>query len=286
MTRLLTRLAASLGATLAVGGLAHAQTQELSTSGVALDRVIAIVNDGVVLQSQLDTQTRLIMERLGAQGVPLPPADVVRQQVLERLVVQEIQIQRADRLGVKVSDEMLNESLRDVAQRNGIPFEQLPIALASQGLDYASYRDEMRREITLSLLRQRDVFPRIYVSPRELEQALARQASQADVNAEYDVSHILLSLPESATTEQMERVEKLATEIHDRASSGDDFGQLALTYSQAQSALERGKLGWRRLNQLPQFIADLVAGMKPGEIANPVRTPTGFHIVRLDDTRG
>lgn len=282
----MSRVLISLLAALTLSGAAHAQTRELSASGVPLDRVIAIVNEGIVLQSQLEAQIGLIMDRLRDQKAQLPPADVVRQQVLERLVLQEIQLQRAQRLGVRVSDEMLNEALRDVAQRNGLPFEQMPIALASQGVDYAAYRDDMRREISISMLRQRDVFPRIYVSPRELDQALQRQSQQVDENAEFDVSHILLSLPESATAEQMARVEKLAAEIHDRANSGDDFGQLALTYSQAQSALERGKLGWRRLNQLPQFIADLVAGMKPGEVANPVRTPTGFHIVRLDETRG
>ncbi|MDH4260484.1 MAG: SurA N-terminal domain-containing protein, partial [Gammaproteobacteria bacterium] len=254
----MSRVLISLLAALMLSGVAHAQTRELSASGVPLDRVVAIVNEGIVLQSQLDTQIALIMDRLRDQKAQLPPGDVVRQQVLERLVLQEIQYQRAQRLGVRVSDEILNEALRDVAQRNGLPFEQMPMALASQGVDYAAYRDDMRREISISMLRQRDVVPRIYVSPRELEQALHRQSQQVDENAEFDVSHILLSLPESATAEQMALVEKLAMEIQARANSGDDFGQLALAYSQAQSALERGKLGWRRLNQLPQFIADLV----------------------------
>ena len=282
----MSRVLISLLAALTLSGAVHAQTRELSTSGVALDRVVAIVNDGVVLQSQLNDQINMITGRLQDQKSQMPPADVLRQQVLERLVLQEIQIQRAKRLGVQVSDEVLNQALRDVAKRNNLEFEQMPDALASQGVDYASYRDDLRREISISMLRQRDVFPRIYVSPRELDQALQRQAGLVDENAEFDVSHILISLPESATADQMARVEKLATEIHDRAAAGEDFGQLALAYSQAQTALERGKLGWRRLNQLPQFIADLVAGMKPGEVASPVRTPTGFHIVRLDDTRG
>src|SRR5918994_4904882 len=263
-----------------------AQTRELSTSGVPLDRVIAIVNEGIVLQSQLDAQSALITDRLRGQGTQLPPADVLHQQVLERLILQEIQIQRASRLGVQVPDEMLNEALRDVAKRNSIPFEQMPAALAAQGVDYAGYREEMRREITMSMLRQRDVVPRIYVSPRELDQALERQAGQADQNAEYDVSHILLPLPESATTEQMNAVESQAREISTRAKAGEDFGQLALAHSQAQSALERGKLGWRKLGQLPQFIAELVSGMQPGDVSAPVRTPTGFHLIRLDETRG
>ncbi|HEU5468271.1 MAG TPA: peptidylprolyl isomerase, partial [Steroidobacteraceae bacterium] len=282
MSRFLTALSCAL---LFAGG-AVAQTRDMSASGVALDRVIAIVNDGVVLQSQLDGQSALIADRLRGQGTQLPPADVIRQQVLERLILQEIQVQRATRLGVQVPDEMLNEALRDVAKRNNIEFEQMPRELEQQGIDYASYREEMRREIMLTLLRQRDVHPRIYVSPRELEQALERDASQAGVNTEFDVSHILLSLPEAATSEEMAKVEALARDIHRRADGGEDFGQLALAYSNAQSALERGKLGWRRMGQLPQFIGDLVAAMQPGDVSEPVRTPTGFHIVRLDGTRG
>ena len=283
MIRLLTGW---LCASLLLAGAAIAQTRDMSSTGIALDRVIAVVNEGVVLQSQLDQQSALIAERLRSQGTQLPPADVIRQQVLERLILQEIQVQRAGRLGVQVSDEMLNEALRDVARRNNIEFEQMPATLEQQGIDYASYREEMRREIMLSLLRQRDVFPRIYVSPRELEQALEREASQAGVNTEYDVSHILLSLAESATSDEMAAVEKLAREIHDRAAGGEDFGQLALAYSKAQSARERGQLGWRRRGQRPQCLGALGAQMNPGAVSAPVRTPTGFHLVRLDGTRG
>ena len=264
----------------------HAQTQELSTRGQQIDKIAAVVNEGVVLKSQVDQQYEAVVARLKGQEGQMPPAQVIRQQVLERLVLQEIQAQRAERLGIAVSDEMLNSALRDVAQRNGIPFDQMPMAMARQGVDYAAYREDMRREIALSLLRQRDVLTRIYVSPRELEQALDRQASQADDNAEYDVSHILLSLPESATAEQMNQVERRAQEIQQRAVAGEDFGQLAITYSQAQSALERGKLGWRRAAQLPQFISEEVVKLEPGQVSPPLRTPTGFHIVKLDAVRG
>ena len=264
----------------------QAQTQELSTRGQQIDKIAAVVNEGVVLKSQVDQQYETVVARLKGQEGQMPPAQVIRQQVLERLVLQEIQAQRAERLGIAVSDEMLNSALRDVAQRNSIPFDQMPMAMARQGVDYAAYREDMRREIALSLLRQRDVLTRIYVSPRELEQALDRQAGQADDNAEYDVSHILLSLPESATAEQMNQVERRAQEIQQRAVSGEDFGQLAITYSQAQSALERGKLGWRRAAQLPQFISEEVVKLEPGQVSPPLRTPTGFHIVKLDAVRG
>jgi peptidyl-prolyl cis-trans isomerase SurA len=245
---------------------AQAQTQELSTRGQQLDKIAAVVNEGVVLRSQVDQQYAAVVSRLQAQEGQMPPAQVIRQQVLERLVLQEIQAQRAERLGIVVSDEMLNTALRDV--------------------DYAAYREDMRREIALSLLRQRDVLARIYVSPRELDQALERQAVKPDDNVEYDVSHILLSLPESATAEQMTQVEQRAQEIQQRAIAGEDFGQLAITYSQAQSALDRGKLGWRRVAQLPQFIADEIVKLEPGQVTPPLRTPTGFHIVKLDAVRG
>ena len=265
---------------------AHAQTQELSAAGRQLDRVAAIVNEGVVLRSQVDQQYDAIAARIREQDGQMPPEQVLRQQVLERLVLQEIQAQRADRLGITVSDEMLNSALRDIAQRNGIPFDQMPNVLASQGLDYAAYREDMRKEMGIQLLRQRDVLARIYVSPRELDQALERQAERADENVEYDVSHILLSLPESATAQQMAQVEARAEDVYRRAVAGEDFGQLAITFSQSQSALERGKLGWRRGTQLPQFIADQVAALEPGQVSRPMRTPTGYHLVRLDGVRG
>ncbi len=276
-----------LAAVLALGAPeAPAQTRELSATGAQLDKIVAVVNDGVVLQSEVDNQVGLIMARLREQGGQMPPERVLRQQVLERLVLQEIQLQRAKRLGVTVSDEMLNAGLRDVARRNNVPFDQMPALLATQGMDYATYRDDMRREMTLTLLRQRDVLPRIYVSPRELDQALERESSQSGRNVEYDVSHILLALPESATVDEIAAVERRAEDVHRRAAAGEDFGQLALSFSQAQSALERGKLGWRRAEQLPQFIAEEVERLEPGQVSRPMRTPTGFHIVRLDGERG
>jgi peptidyl-prolyl cis-trans isomerase SurA len=265
---------------------AHSQTQELSSRGQQIDKIAAVVNEGVVLKSQVDQQYAAVVARLKQQEGQMPPEQVIRQQVLERLVLQEIQAQRAERLGIVVSDEMLNTALRDVAERNRIPFDQMPTVMARQGVDYASYREEMRREIAISLLRQRDVIARIYVSPRELDQALEREAGKPADNVEYDVSHILLSLPESATADQMAQVERRAEEIRQRAIAGDDFGQLAITYSQAQSALDRGKLGWRRAAQLPQFIADAIVKLEPGQVAPTLRTPTGFHIVKLDAVRG
>ncbi len=263
---------------------AGAQTRDIGVHGELLDRIAAIVNDGIVLKSELDEQMEAVTRRLQEQKVELPPESVLKQQVLERLILQEIQTQRAKHVGLTVSDEQLNGALQEIAQRNKIPFDQLPTALAAQGVDYKQYRESMRKELTLSTLRQRDVIAHINVSPHELEQFLARQESQA-ANDEFNVSHILLSLPQAATPQQLDEITKKANDIAARAAKGEDFGQLAIANSNSQTALDGGQLGWRKGTQLPQFILELVTKMKPGEVSSPVRTPSGFHIVKLNERR-
>jgi peptidyl-prolyl cis-trans isomerase SurA len=271
-------------AALLLSARAPAQTRDIGAHGELLDRIAAIVNDGLVLKSELDEQMEAVSKRLQEQKVELPPESVLRQQVLERLILQEIQAQRAKHVGLTISDEQLNGALQEIAQRNKIPFDQLPTALAAQGVDYKQYRESMRKELTLSTLRQRDVIAHINVSPHELEQYLARQQSAAATD-EFNVSHILLSLPQAATPQQLEDITKKANDIAARASKGEDFGQLAIANSNSQTALDGGQLGWRKGAQLPQFILDLVTKMKPGDVSAPVRTPSGFHIVKLNERR-
>jgi peptidyl-prolyl cis-trans isomerase SurA len=266
--------------------LAHAQTRELSANGALLDRIAAVVNDGVVLTSELDEQTEEVIARLRQQKTELPPRNVLRQQILERLVIDEIQMQRAARLGIQVSDEMLNGALQDVAQRNNMSFADLPRQLEAQGIDYRVYRDEIRKQLTLQLLRQRDVIGRINVSPRELDQALARQQNTPDLNSEYNVSHILISVPVSATPEQIQAREARAKDVFEKARGGQDFAQLAVTYSDSTTNIEGGSLGWRKGSQLPSIVGDMIAKMKPGEVSDPIRTPSGYHMFRLNEMRG
>jgi peptidyl-prolyl cis-trans isomerase SurA len=265
---------------------AAAQTRELATKGELLDRVAAVVGDGVVLNSELEDQIVAVSERLQQQKLELPPQNVLRQQVLERLVLQEIQAQRAAKAGLKVPDETLNAALTDVAQRNNIPLSQLPEALQQQGIDYASYREDVRKELTLSLLRQRDVLQRISVTPREIDEYLEKQAKAPAADLEYNVSHILIAVPQEATAAQLDDAAKRATDVYTRAKSGEDFAKLALAYSKSQTALEGGALGWRKGGELPTFLTDVVAKLKVGEVSEPLRTPTGYHIVRLNEVRG
>jgi peptidyl-prolyl cis-trans isomerase SurA len=261
-----------------------AQTRDIGVHGEMLDRIAAIVNDGLVLKSELDTQMDAVTKRLQEQKVELPSQSVLKQQVLDRLILQEIQAQHAKRVGLTVSDEQLNSALQEIAGRNKIPFDQLPTALAAQGVEYKQYRESMRRELTLNTLRQRDVISHINVTPRELDQFLTRQQTSA-ANDEFSVSHILLSLPEAATPQQLEEITKKAQDLAARASKGEDFGQLAIANSNSQTALDGGQLGWRKGTQLPEFILQLVTKMKPGDVSQPVRTPSGFHIVKLNERR-
>jgi len=265
---------------------AWSQTREASSSGVLLDRVAATVNEGVVLQSELEEQMLIIAGRLREQKLELPPQNVLQKQVLDRLVLQELQMQRANRAGIKVADETVNNALNDVAASNNIKLADLPDALAAQGIDYAGYREQLRKELAMQILRQRDVFQRINVSPREIEQFLERQKKLPSEANEYNVSHILVAVAQAATPEELDAAGKRADEVYQKATSGEDFARLAVQYSNSQTALEGGSLGWRKGPELPTFLAEVIAGMKTGDVTQPIRTPSGFHIIKLNEMRG
>jgi peptidyl-prolyl cis-trans isomerase SurA len=267
-------------------GAARAQSTDLSSSGVLLDRVAAVVNDGIVLRSDVEQQMATISERIQQSGQQLPPRNVLRQQVLERLVLQELQMQRAERLGIKISDEMVNQALTEVAARNNIKFSDLPETLERQGINYRDYREEVRREMTLQGLRQRDVIARVYVSPREVEQCIAKRKASPGVDNEFNLAHILVAVPSAADEKQIAERTSRAQGVYERAQKNEDFGQLALTYSDAGTALEGGALGWRKASQLPSFVADIVPTMKAGDVTEPIRTPSGLHIFKVLEVRG
>ena len=278
-------LAAALGALAAGGASAVTARKELSSHGQMLERVVAVVNDGVVLQSELEGQMREIIARLRSQNVPLPDEDVIRSQVLERLVLEEIQAQHADHAGIKVSDEQVNAAMEDIAKRQNITLEQFPARLAADGIDYADYRIELKREIGRQILRSRDVVQRITITPRELDQYLERQKKTASAANEYNVSHILIAVAQDATPAQLAQARKRADEVEQRARSGEDFGKLAITYSASETALEGGSLGWRKGSELPTFLVDVIGRLQPGDTSDIMQTASGFHIVKLNEVR-
>ncbi|MDH3747115.1 MAG: peptidylprolyl isomerase [Gammaproteobacteria bacterium] len=263
----------------------YVAAEELSETGQFIDGVAAVVNEGVVLKSQYYDQLEMIMERASEQKIPLPPADILQEQVLERVVLTEIQLQRADRIGLQISDQMLNSVLADVAVRMGGTLADLPTMLAAENIDYQTFRRQMREDVTLEQLRRIDVEQRIEVSPREIEQCIADLETNVVVNSEYDLSHILLTLPEAASSSEID--EKLATanEIVARARDGADFRQLAARYSQGPTALEGGALGWMKGEAVPTVFTDILTPLSAGDVSDPYRTANSVHIVKINDMR-
>jgi peptidyl-prolyl cis-trans isomerase SurA len=273
---------------------ASAQDRELGAGGELLEGVAAVVDEGVVLKSELTERLELVMQNLQRQQAeappeqrrPLPPVSVIEQQVLDQLILREIQLQRADRVGITVSDDLLNEALSRVAQNLGYTLEELPTVLASQNIDYTAYRDDSRRDLLIEQLEQRDVIARIAITPRELEQCLVNSDASASDAFDYNISHILISVPANASQQDIESARARIEEIHDRLEAGEDFARLAVATSHAQTALEGGSLGWRKGAQLPTLFSDVVVRMKPGDFSAPIQSSGGFQIVRLNDMRG
>jgi peptidyl-prolyl cis-trans isomerase SurA len=262
-----------------------ARAAELSETGTMLDGIAAIVNEGVVLKSQLRHDTATIVARAQAQGMQLPPDDVLQQQVLERLIVDEAQLQRAERIGLQVSDQMLNEAILRVAEQNNIPFERLPEILAQDGISYADYRRDTRKQITLDQLRRIEVIGRISVAPREIQQCIDDLEDNVVVNSEYNLAHILISVPESATGEQIDTADGEANDVYRQLLLGADFSEMAVRHSDSQTGLEGGQLGWLKGDQLPTMFYNVVGELEPGEVSAPVRNVSGFHIVRVNEMR-
>lgn len=267
-------------------GLALAQTRELSSTGQLVDGIAAVVNDGIVLKSELQRELQQIVQSIRAQGEqPPPPAQLVPQ-VLERLIIERIQLQRAERIGIQISDETLNQALANVADRNGASLSDLPALLAREGIDYGTYREDLRQQLAIEQLRQRDVLGRIAVTPRELDEYLERQEGKAMFDQEFKLSHILVSISGSATPTEIAAAEQRVNDLRKRILAGEPFSEVAITSSDGQQALDGGDLGWRRGDALPTLFADVAPGLEVGQVSEPIRSASGFHLIQLDDRRG
>lgn len=255
-------------------------------SAELLDRIVAMVDDGIVLQSELDQQLEIVARQLRDQGTRMPPPQILRQQILESLIVQQVQLQRAERIGLRISEEQVNLAMQSIAESNGIPFARLPEALAADGIHYPTFREQIRREMLLEALRQRDVIPRIAVSEREIRRWLEQQQATRGNQVDFDISQILVALPEDPSPQQVAAAQERAATLHARLQAGEDFAELAVAESSGQQALTGGRLGWRRGSQLPQQFASVIQSMSAGEFSAPVRSSSGFHIFLVNATRG
>lgn len=264
-----------------------ASADELSETGEFLDGVAAIVNEGVVLKSQFNRQVETITKRAADQNMKLPPEDVLNEQILERLIIAEIQMQRAERIGLtsQISDQYINSSIQRIADQNGVRFEDMPALLAETGIDYAEFRDSLREELTINELKGIEVTRNIRVSEREIEQCIIDLENNVVVNSDWELSHILLTIPEAASAETVAAVQQTADEIYTRLQDDADFRELAARYSEGPTALEGGSLGWLKGEQVPSMFTEVLQDMHAGDVTEPFRTANSIHIVKVDDLR-
>ena len=252
----------------------------------AIDHIVALVDDGVILQSELDEMLDTVKRQLHQQDGQLPPDDVLRKQVIERLIMMHLQLQYAERTGIRIDEEKLNAALSNIAQQNKMSLGDFRVALEREGFNFAHFRENIRDQMIISQLQQRQVNNLVTVSDQEVDNFLANAKLQGGIGDEYHLGHILIAVPEGASPEKVEAAHSKAQRVLDELRGGADFQKMAVSVSDAQQALEGGDLGWRSVAQIPSMFADVVTHMKPGEVSDLVRSPSGFHIIKLIDHRG
>ena len=262
----------------------------LATSASAqvrpLDRIVAIVDNDVIMQSQLEQRLREVEQTIEKRGAEMPPREVMQQQVLERLITENLQLQIGERSGIRISDEELNQALATIAQRNNMTLDQFRSALAADGLSLETAREQIRREMVISRVRQRRIAERIQVSNQEVENFLASDLGKLQLSEEYRLANILIPVPESSDSAAIQEAEKVAADTYQQLLQGADFARLAVSRSASENALEGGDMGWRKAAQLPPPFDTQVRELAVGEVTQPVRTPPGFIILKLLDKRG
>lgn len=272
-----------LGLTLALSILSHAQAAN-RPQDVELDRIVAIVNNDVITSTELDQHLDRIKQQLEQKNTPLPPAAVLRKQVLNSMILNEIQLQLAKSSGIRVDDEQLNQVITNIAKQNSMSLEQFRDYLQSHGYPFARFRQSIRKQIIIGQLRRNKIDDHVYVSAQEVDNQL-KKLSQADLDREYHLAQILIPLPESAGPNDIDSAQQKASEVYTQLNFGADFAKTAVSVSAGQHALQGGDLGWIKQGQLPTIFANVVPNMKPGEISKPLRSASGFHIIKLIATR-
>ena len=251
----------------------------------SIDRIVAIVNDDVITFVELELELETIKQQLRQRQTQMPPENILQKQVLDRLVVNRIQIQLAEKRLLKVDDETLNRAIENIASQNGIGINEFRRALEASGMSYSDYRARIRDEMVIARLQQREVRRKITVTDQEIEDFLANQDLQGRANEDYRIQHILLVVPEAAAPESIQDVKQKAQQLLDKLKAGEDFAQLAIAQSDGQQALNGGDLGWRKLAEIPTLFSGLVKNMSEGDTSELIRSPSGFHIIKLAEKR-
>ncbi len=251
-----------------------------------IDRVVAVVDSGVIMESQLNSRVEEILVRLKNDKAELPPLNLLEEQVLDRLIIEEIQLQLADRAGIKISDSELNQTLSRVSSQNNLSLEEFRLKLEAEGTSYKSFRDTIKKELIIQRVQRGKVGAKIDISEQELENFINSEEGRTQLAEQYNVQHILLPVKSGLSEIEIETIENEAISLLERLESGESFEKLAASYSAGQKALEGGFLGWRTSTELPSLFAEVVTGLTVGEVAQPVRSGAGFHILKLTEKRG
>lgn len=258
----------------------------LNTHAKLLDRIVAVVESDVIMESELRQRLSVLVKQFEGNPETLPPQDVLVDQILQRLIIERLQLQLAEQRGIQVDELSLDQAMRNLAKRNRMTLEQFREVLVKQGLDYVAYRDQVRNEMILDQLRRRTIGNSVQVSENEVEELVKK--SNTDLlkkEYEYHIAHILIAVPETPKPGQIEKSQHRAALVYDRAKAGNDFTKLAIAASDAQDALEGGDLGWRNKAQLPKVFLEQIEGMQEGDVSRIGKSPAGFHIFKVIDRR-
>ena len=253
---------------------------------IELDRIVAIVNDDVIVLSELTNRIRTVKAQLVSDGVAMPPEYILQKQVLDRLVVDRLQIQIGQSNGIRVDDDTLNRAVEDIAKGNNLSLREFRGILERDGYDFAKFREQIRNEILISRVRQRNVNSRVTVSDRDVDNYLATLEKQGGSDDEFRIGHILISLREDAPAEDVESVRLRALDMIAQLRAGADFADMAVAQSDGQQSLDGGDLGWRKAAELPTLFAETAPNMAKGDVSEPIRSGSGFHIIKLTGLRG
>lgn len=254
-------------------------------ASLLVDRIVAVVENDVITENELIERINVVRAQAGDQA-SLPGDDVLAEQVLNRMILERLQVEWGQRRGIEIDDLSLDQAMRNLAQRNRMDLDQFRNALLKQGIDYVAFRNQVRTEMLIGQVLRRGVEADVQVSDQEIDALLDSQKDAMDTNAEYRLAHILIQLPQDPTPEDIDNAKKEIEGIRSQAIGGESFTQLAIARSQAQDALEGGDLGWRNKSQMPSMFARQVSKMRPGEISEVLRSGSGFHIFRILDVRG
>jgi peptidyl-prolyl cis-trans isomerase SurA len=263
-----------------------ANSVETQGSGVAIDQIAVVVNEDVITRHELENYLEKIRQQLKKQGTPLPAAKELEKQVLERMIIDMIQLQFAKESGLRIDDVQLDKALSRIAQQNNFPsLAEFRVKLAKDGVDFKKFREEIRNEITFTRLREREVDSKLVVSDNEIDNYLAMQSKQSGKSEEVELAHILVQVPEQASADKIRASKERADQAWEQLKGGAQFAQVAAGFSDAKDALQGGGLGWRAIDRLPSIFQEALQHMQPGETSAVLRSPNAFHIIKLLDKR-